>query len=345
MTAPWPRDPTAPITQMQLPRFYGSIPTLFGAPLAESAEALKGQDVAFLGIPWRAPTPDSRIGPSAANYAGTLLTPGDFRTNSIKYGGYLPELDIDVFERLKFVDYGDVEVRHDLTQTFANVERAIHDMLEAGCMPLTMGGNAGPSTYPVLKAIAARAGGPVAVLNFDAHHDNRRGEAEEDDPKMPRWASSWARRILALPGVDPARYFHVGLRGPRNDRGTFERFLERGVKREHIITYREIKAARKSGFDEWAAELVEQVAAGSARVWIAIDPDVLNLGATPDFGDEPLGPTAEEMIELAFQMGKAAGRGRFAGISLMATPHNAQQLQFILIYIVLYAFAGVVSAG
>lgn len=343
MTAKWPRDPGEPIVQMLLPRLYGSIPTLFGAPLAETREALKGHDVAFLGIPWRAPTPDSRLGPSAANYAGTLLTPGDFRMNSIKYGGYLPELDIDVFERLKFVDYGDIEVARDLQLTFSRVGTAVTDMLEANCIPFTMGGNAGPSTYPVLQAIAARAQGPTAVLNFDAHHDNRRGEWHEDDPKMPRWASSWARRILTLPGVDPTRYFHVGLRGPRNDRGTFERWLERGVKRENITTYRELKAARKRGFDEWAAELAVRVTEGARKVWLALDPDVLNLGASPDFGDEPLGPTTEEVVEIAYQVGRAAGREKFGGISFMATPNTAQTLHFTLIYVALYALAGVVS--
>lgn len=343
-TAKWPRDPTDPIAQMLVPRLYGSVPTLFGAPLAEKAEDLRGADVAFLGVPWRAPTPDSRMGGSAANYAGTLLTPSDFRTNSIKYGGYLPELDLDVFEKLKFVDYGDAEVVRDLRQTFANVEKAINEMIDAQCIPFTMGGNAGPSTYPVLKAIAARANGPTAVVNFDAHHDNRRGEWEEDDPKMPRWGSTWARRILTLPGVDPARYYHVGLRGPRNDRGTFERWLELGVKREHITTYRELKAARKRDFDAWAAEFAQRAVEGAAKVWFALDPDVLNLGASPDFGDEPLGPTPEEVVEVAFQVGKAAGRAKFGGISFMATPNTAQTLHFILIYIALYALAGVVSA-
>ncbi|MBI4640392.1 MAG: arginase family protein [Candidatus Tectomicrobia bacterium] len=343
MATQWPRNPGDPISQMLVPRLYGSTPTLFGAPLAETPAELQGADVAFLGIPWRAPTPDSRMGGAAANYAGTILTPSDFRTNSIKYGGYLPELDIDVFEKLKFVDYGDVEIARDLRQTFANVEQAINEMLDVNCIPFTMGGNSGPSTYSVLKAIAARANGPTAVVNLDAHHDNRRGEWEEDDPKMPRWGSTWARRILTLPGVDPARYYHVGLRGPRNDRDTFERWLELGVKRENIGTYRDIKAARRHGFDEWAETFANRAVDGATKVWFALDPDVLNLGSSPDFGDEPLGPTTEEVVEIAYQVGRAAGRKKFSGISFMATPNTAQTLHFILIYVVLYALAGVLS--
>jgi arginase family enzyme len=147
-----------------------------------------------------------------------------------------------------------------------------------------------------------------------------------------------------LPGVDPARYVHFGLRGPRNDRETFERFMERGVKRENILTYRELKAARKSGFDEWAAELAAKMMEGTAKIWIAIDPDVFDLGSNPDFADEPLGPHVEEVVELCYQVGKAAGRARFGGLSISALPYNAQTLHSICLYVLLYTLAGVVSA-
>jgi agmatinase len=331
--------------QSLLPRVYGSTPTLFGAPLARTEEELRQADVAFLGIPWRAPSPDSRIGSAQANYEGTLFTPTYFRVNSIRYGGYLPELDLDVFERVRLVDRGDVEVRRDMRQTLEAVEGEVNTILDAGCIPVTMGGNAGPSTYPVVKAIAGRAGGPTAVLNFDAHHDNERGAWEDDDPAQPRWASTWARRILDLPGVDPGRYYHIGLRGPRNDRDTFVRFTEKGVKRENIGTYRDLKRAREAGYDRWAREYAETVVDGAATAWIAIDPDVLNLGANPDWGDEPLGPTSDEVIELVYQTVRAAGRERFGGLSYMATPYDAPSLQYILLYILLYALAGLAAPG
>ena len=335
--------PDEPIVRMLVPRLYGGVPTLFGAPLAETAEDLRGADVAFLGIPWRAPTPDSRTGSMTANYEGTALTPSQFRVNAIRYGGYLPELDLDVFEHLRLVDRGDVDVSRDMRRTLETVERAIATLLEAGCIPITLGGNAGPSTYPVIKAIAARAGGPVAVLNLDAHADNERGDWQEDDPREPRWASSWVWRILGLPGVDPARFYHFGLRGPLNDRETFARFQERGVPREHVFTYRELKQARRAGFEEWAEALAREIAHGAAKVWIAIDPDVLDLSSNPDFGDDPLGPSAAEVIELVYQTARAAGREKFAGLALMAIPYTAQTLHHICVYILLYALAGMIT--
>jgi len=79
-------------------------------------------------------------------------------------------------------------------------------------------------------------------------------------------------------------------------------------------------------------------------VWITLDPDVLNLGSTPDFGAEPLGPTLDEVVELVYRVGLVAGRGRFGGLSIMATPYEAQSLHQTLMYVLLYALAGVLSS-
>jgi arginase family enzyme len=144
--------------------------------------------------------------------------------------------------------------------------------------------------------------------------------------------------------VDPARYHHVGLRGPINDRETFQRFTERGVLREHIYTYREIKAARHRGFDQWASDLANQLVTGADKVWIGVDPDVLTMGSNPDFGVDPLGPTPDELIELAYHVGRVAGRRKFGGLSFMALPYRAHAVHLICLYILIYALAGVVSS-
>ena len=340
----WPRESHRQVSSLLLPRHYGSVPTLFGAPPVETAADLEGADVAFLGIPWQAPVPDSRIGAAGASFFGTNLTPQTFRTNSVKYGGYLPERDVDVFGALRFVDCGDVPIDQDLAATFANVASAVEGVVRSGAIALTCGGNSGPSTYGVLEGIAAAAGGPVAVFNFDAHGDNIGGEIEEDDPKQPSWGGTWARRIHDLPRVDPARYLHFGLRGPRNDAGTFERFLQKGVRRDHIFTYEHVVRARRGGFEEWAERSVTPVLDGADGAWIVVDPDVLDMSVCPDFGDEPLGMYPEELCWAAYQIGRAAGRGRLKGISFTAIPFSAMTLQWIMMYVLMYALAGVLHS-
>jgi len=340
----WPPEDRRQVSQLLLPRHYGSVPTLFGAPAAESGADLRNADVAFIGIPWQAPVPDSRIGAAGASFFGTNLTPQTFRTNSVKYGGYLPERDVDVFAALRFVDCGDVPIDQDLRTTFANVASAVKGVVRSGTIVLTCGGNSGPSTYGVLEGIAAAADGPVAVFNFDAHGDNLGGEIEEDDPKQPSWGATWARRIHDLPGVDSARYVHFGLRGPRNDAGTFDRFVEKGVDREQIFTYEHIVAARRGGFEQWAEHAVAPVLDGADGAWIVIDADVLDMSVSPEFGDEPLGMYPEELCWAAYQVGKAAGRERLRGISLTAIPFAAMTVHWVMMYVLLYALAGVVRS-
>lgn len=341
MSTPWPRKGHQ-VTQLLLPRHYGSVPTVFGAPPAETVEP--GTDVAFIGIPWQAPVPDSRIGAAGANYFGTNLTPQTFRTNSVKYNGYLPERDVDVFAALKLVDLGDVPIDADLSVTFENVASTVERVVRAGAIPITLGGNSGPSTYAVVQGVARAAGGPVAVFNFDAHGDNQPGEISDDDPKMPPWGATWARRILDLPGVDPARYVHFGLRGPRNDAGLFERFLEKGVQRANLFTYTDIVRARRADFEAWAASVVAPAIEGAAKAWVVIDPDVLDMSVSPEFGDEPLGMYPEELCWAAYQIGKAAGRERMGGIALTAIPFAAMTIHWIMMYVLLYALAGVLHS-
>ncbi|MBJ7599414.1 MAG: hypothetical protein DLM67_14820 [Candidatus Nephthysia bennettiae] len=345
MSPRWPRNPVDPISEMLLPRHYGSVPTLFGAPRARTPQDLERSDLAFLGVPWSAPIPDSRLGAAADNYSGTALTPQALRTSSVKYGGYLPELDVDVFEHFSLVDYGDSQVYADLNDTMRDVVTRVGQIVDAGAIPVTMGGNSGPSSYSVLQAIAARAEGPTAVVNFDAHHDNMRGDPDEDRAELPRWGSTWARRILDLPGVDPARYFHVGLRGPRNDRGAFDRFVEKGVDRGRIYTFGHVLGARRRGFESWADDVAAQVADGSAKVWIGVDPDVLDMSESPDFGDEPLGLHTEEVCWLVHEVGRAVGRDRLGGISFMAVPNTATTIHWICLYVLLYALAGTLRFG
>lgn len=343
----WPRRPTAAVSQPLVPRVYGGIPTVYGAPLAESAAELAAADLAFIGIPWSAPSPDSRPGVAAAAFAGTQLTPGTFRQNSLKYGGYLPELDVDVFAHLKLVDYGDISVGNDVNVALEEAYRVTREVIGAGCIPLTIGGNSGVSSYPVLRAIAQSARGKVGVLNFDAHGDNGRTTPEErTDRRNPRWAGTWALRILEeLPGVSARNYVHIGLRGPRNDPGCITRFLDVGVPRENIVTYRELKQARKKDVDDLCREAVARALDGVDALWIGIDTDVLTMGVSPDYGDEPLGLTIEELVEIMYQAGLQAGRARFGGLSIMALPPNALTLHWILMYAQLYALAGVVHAG
>src|ERR671933_2844181 len=141
-----------PIVEMRLSRVYGSFPTFFGAPLAETEQDLRDADVAFLGVPWRAPTTPSNffLGGARSNFEGTQLAPSYFRLNSLHYGGYLPELDLDVLGRIKLVDRGDVDVFQDVRRTFSAVEAEVEGVGVAGFVPIVFGGGGGRLRPPCL---------------------------------------------------------------------------------------------------------------------------------------------------------------------------------------------------
>lgn len=343
MSGKWPHEALDPFVKMLTPRYYGGSPTAFGAPFAATAADLPGYDVAFLGIPWQSPAAPGRE--QSIVYAGTMMAPLRFRYNSIKYGGYLPELDIHVFERLRFCDYGNADVVFDVMTTMANVTQRVREIIQAGCIPLTVGGNGPGAANPVLQAICEEAGGPVAIVNFDAHHDNMVLTAEERaDPRSAPWGECWANMIFDIPGVAPELFQHVVLRGPRNDKGAIPRFLDRGCRRENIYTYRDLVNARRggvAGIEAWAAQIAERTR-GAAKVWIAIDPDVLDADVAPH--GEPLGLHLEEMMEILRQVGQACGRQRLGGFSLMAMPPDAISIHWICVYMIMYTFAGMLMA-
>lgn len=339
------RQAIDPPYEWAIPRVYGSTPTIFGVPLSTSEEELAAADVAFVGIPWSAPLGDNRFGAAAANFFGTNLTPNKFRHNTLKYGSYLPEFDIDVFAQLSLVDAGNAVVSEtDTLASLESVRKLISSIVEAGAIPFTLGGNSGPGSYSVVNGIMDATGGPMRVLHFDAHSDCRPIDQEEDQPNNPGWGGTWVWRLLRDGRVSGKDYFHFGLRGPRNHPDTFSWLSRVGVPRENIVTYKELRRARKSHSEsDWIAEFARQVVGSDDRVWIAIDVDVLDIGSNPDWGDESLGPTVAEVAELLWRVGKEAGRERLAGISIMAMPYDAQTLHGICVYLVLYLFAGVLG--
>ncbi|WP_281647793.1 agmatinase [Parendozoicomonas sp. Alg238-R29] len=124
-------------------------------------------DVAVLGVPndmgtqWRS---GARFGPRAVREASTLFSFGHS-------GAYDHEDDVLYLtnEEVKIVDVGDADIVHtDMAQSHDNTEFAVRKLLEAGTMPIVIGGDHSVTT-PVLRAF--RDQGSVHVIHFDAHLD------------------------------------------------------------------------------------------------------------------------------------------------------------------------------
>ncbi|MCI4661692.1 MAG: agmatinase [Neomegalonema sp.] len=168
------------------------------------AQDLSGVDVAVVGVPYDWATtgrPGARLGPRAVREASAHLAwerawPSPF----------------DPFAELNVVDWGDVffdQGQHAAVPE--RIEAAFASIIAQGAAPMMLGGDHF-CTYPVLKALAAKHGAPLSLIQFDAHSDTW-----PDD----QWSGSGTRRIdhgtmfwhAAREGlVDPAASVQIGLR-------------------------------------------------------------------------------------------------------------------------------------
>ena len=121
---------------------------------------LKQNDVALIGIMSDANSSYQRGTAAAPVFIRRALHCGSANLCS--------ELGVNLVGQSGFVDIGDRQVA-DEPESFLSIEDDIYSIIEAGALPLTLGGDHA-ITYPVLRAIN-RAHGPVNILHFDAHPD------------------------------------------------------------------------------------------------------------------------------------------------------------------------------
>jgi arginase len=82
------------------------------------------------------------------------------------------ELGVDLGTAGAFLDAGDLRLgntRETVADDFAEIERAVGELLEKGERPVSLGGDHS-ITYPILKAFGQRYG-ELAIVHFDAHPD------------------------------------------------------------------------------------------------------------------------------------------------------------------------------
>lgn len=306
--------------KLLLPTVYGNVPTFLGVPLAKTKEDLKSADAAIVGVPYlRSPPVGRELKPS-------VLDVQNLRKASLKYGGYLPELDIDVFEHLRLVDYGDVEtVWGDVDESIRRTEKKVGKVVDSGCVPITIG-TPPCACYPIVKTISDRLG-KIGILHLDAHCDNL------EEHRGDRWSGAcWVSRISELKNIDMKNFVQVGIRGPRIFKGQIEWHRRRG---SHFYTIKEI---RERGIDEIAKEAKDHLHNGTEGTYVAVDFDVLDLGAGPGL-DEPAGISTWELFKIVYQI----GRGRLVGFSTEWIPSPVTPLYWVATWTILYSLAGMVK--
>ena len=208
-------------------------------------------DVAVLGAPfdfgtqWR---PGARFGQRAVREASTLFSFGhagayDHEDDATYLGG-------DV----RIVDIGDADIIHTkTTESHANIEHGVRKVLEAGALPVTIGGDHSIN-IPCINAFSEQE--PFHVVQIDAHLDfvdERHGVTEGHGNPM--------RRAIEKPYVSGMT--QLGIRNVSSTaKEGYEDARERG---SDILSVRQV---RKLGTEA----VLDRIPKGT-RIYVTIDID------------------------------------------------------------------------
>lgn len=327
-----------------LPMIEQDMPTFMARPLATRPEELTGADVVIIGAPYVA---------GWGGYAGVgkdewLAAPKRVRQQSIRYGsGYVQEFDIDIFERLKVVDYGDAEIPpesldrptpENILKAQGAVEAKVNDALAAGAVPVVIGQNSPCGSFAIAKPIAERAGGRVGMVSLDTHWDIAPLDKLTMDPRIAGSDSWKAKTYELLENFDESNLIEIGERGMLEDAEQVRRFLSRGA---HFFPMWRI---RQDCGIQGVVDALDGAWQGTDCVYAHFDMDVIG-GAGPAPGDilgdlaEPMGMYDHEVLRIAYEIGR---RG-IAGLSFICIPPGSAVVYRLIVYVIAFLMAGMAT--
>lgn len=256
---------------------FQRVPSFLGSPIAKEKNELTGYDAAILGFPWEGSV-------TWGDFTGTDLTTRTIRSASKRYSGYLPELDIDIFEHLKICDYRDVDiVPGEYDESFTRFGNKLRDIWGAGAFPIIIGGDHGIS-FPAVRTLAEFSTEKIGIIQFDAHYDNK-SEFEGD----PYARCCPFQRAAELSKVKTTSIVHLGIRGPRNTKAQAEYARSIGAKTFTILD------VRAKGIENVVQEAYQIASTGTDKIYVTVCSDVLDIAFNPGGPPDPNGLTSLEL--------------------------------------------------
>ncbi|HEY2021951.1 agmatinase [Paraburkholderia sp.] len=251
-----------PLGGNQMPRFAGPA-TMMRLPTATSAEGL---DACFVGVPLDTGTSNragARFGPRAIRAESCLLRPYNMATRAAPY------------DSMQVADIGDVAINtFNLQKSMDIVTEAYDEILGAGCVPLTMGGDH-TIVLPILRAMKKKYG-PLGVVHVDAHADvNDTMFGEKIAHGTP------FRRAIEEGLIDGNRVAQIGLRGTGYTAEDFDWSRSHGIRvvQAEECWYKSVAPV----MDEVRAKL------GDGPVYLSFDIDGLDPSFAPGTGTPEIG--------------------------------------------------------
>ena len=255
---------------------YAGVPTFLTAPhmpVDATNPDFGNLQVAMIGVP---------MDLGVTNRTGSRFGPRALRTIE-RIGPYNHVLQCAPVFDLRVADIGDVPFasRYRLEQSHDDIERRINQIVDAGVVPLSVGGDHSIS-HPILRALGADR--PVGMVHIDAHCDTS-GEYEG-----AKFHHGGPFRNAVLDGVlDPSRTIQIGIRGSAEYLWEFS--YESGMT---VIHAEEVTGLGIPAIIEKARAIV-----GDGPTYLSFDVDSLDPSFAPGTGTPEVGGlTTREVLEL-----------------------------------------------
>jgi agmatinase len=252
---------------------YAGLLTFAGSLYTQDPAELEGFDVAIVGAPF-----DDLV----SDRPGARFAPRAIRAASCPPGPHL-EAKVDAFAELRVIDFGDAPViPADPQRSHEAIEATVSQVLAAGAMPVTLGGDHSITRADVRACAAVH--GPLGMVHFDTHTDTG-----EQVFGVKSSHGTFVRELLDEGHVDGHRYAQIGLRGYWPGEAEFAWQAERG------ITSLFMHDIREHGIAEITRRAIDAVGPGLA--FLTVDVDVLDPAFIPGTGTpEPGGMTPSELL-------------------------------------------------
>lgn len=261
-----------PKNSLVSPRFEG-IKTFMRLPHLETTDDV---DFLIIGVPFDT---------SCSFRVGSRFAPASLREASVFFKSYNEDLEVNIFDNISGVDYGDIDIVPGfIMESYEKIEAALTPIFQKRIIPICMGGDHS-ITLPELRALA-KTQGPVALVHFDSHSD-----VFDSYIGQKYNHGSPFRRAVEEGLLLPENSIQVGLRAPQYSRE--ERFESSELGFDYITG----SQLHRMGIEQAIARIRQRV--GNAPVFVTFDIDFFDPAYAPGTGTPELaGFTTWEGLEL-----------------------------------------------
>lgn len=241
----------------------------------------------LLGVPFDGEStlgwPGSRLAPSRVRECAKWI---NMRIQDGKVYCLETDSEMEVGEGL-LVDRGDVDIApHDTLKTFEATTASVRASIEAGRVPIVIGGD-DSLLFPVAKGVHDALPGRIGIIHFDAHLD-----LMDDSPKQGRYSqSSGMRRALELDRIHAAdciqlceRHFNFPASGR--------------YKHENDLIHLSAREVLRIGPQATVERALARVA-NADHIFLSFDIDAVDPAYAPGAGaHEPGGISSDEALQM-----------------------------------------------